>query len=290
MENPQRTIARVIEYSGLGLFAGEEVRLRLKPAPVNTGIFFTRTDIEGRPKIPASVKTISDCERQISIKKNDSEIKSIEHLMAAFAGVGIDNIEIETNGTEVPAGDGSSFIFTQLLKDAGIVEQEEPKKVFFLQKELKVSSGGASIIASPYDKGFLLSYILDFDGSYISEQIFEIEITEDSFSAQIARARTFGLNTVIGEFKRKGLGKGVTDDNSLILHEDGSITKPLSMSPAELRFPDECIRHKILDIIGDLYLTTFPICARIVATKSGHYLNALMAKKIVEISENQANN
>lgn len=290
MENPQRTIAGVIEYSGLGLFTGEEVKLCLKPSPVNTGIFFTRSDLKEHPKVPASVETISNCERQISIKKSDIEIISIEHLMAAFAGLGIDNIEIEISGSEIPAGDGSSLLFTRLLKDAGIVRQDKPKKTFFLQKELKVTNGDASIIASPCDKGLLLSYILDFNGAYLNRQCFEIEITENSFSSQIAPARTFGLSGVVEEFKKKGLGKGVTDDNSLILHEDGSITKPLSMSPAELKFPDECIRHKILDIVGDLYLTNFSLHARIVATKSGHSLNALMARKIVEISEDQASN
>lgn len=290
MKNPQRTIARVIEYSGFGLFTGEEVKICLKPSPVDTGIFFTRSDYDGYQKIPVGVETVSDCERQVSIKKNDIEVKSIEHLMAAFAGLGIDNIEIEINGSEVPAGDGSSLVFVQLIKDAGITQQDKPKRTFYLQKELKVSNGDASIIASPCSKGLSISYILDFDGSYLDRQCFEIEITENSFSSQIASARTFGLSSDIEEFKKKGLGKGVTDDSSLILQEDGSITKPLSMSPAELRFPDECIRHKILDIVGDLYLTSFSLYAHIVAMKSGHYLNALMAKKIVELSKNQANN
>ena len=290
METPQRTIAKTVEYSGRGLFTGETVKLSFKPAPVDSGIFFVRSDKEGHPKIPAIVETVSDCDRQVTVKKDDVQIKSIEHIMAALAGLGIDNIEIEANGNETPAGDGSSLIFTRLLKGAGIIQQEKPKNVLFLQEELKVSDGNASITAKPYDKGLSISYILDFNGSCLSRQCFEIEITENNFSTQIAPARTFGLYTVIEEFKKKGLGRGVTDDNSLILKENGTIVKPLSLTPAELRFPDECIRHKILDIIGDLYLTNHALHARIVANKSGHYLNTCMANKIIEKSKDQLNN
>jgi UDP-3-O-acyl N-acetylglucosamine deacetylase len=290
LKSQQRTISRVVEYVGIGLFTGEEVKLRFKPSSANTGINFVRTDIEGHPKIPANVETVSDSTRQMSLEKKGVGIKSIEHLMAALAGLGVDNIEIESNGNEVPAGDGSALLFTQLLKGTGIVPLEKQKNTFYLKEELKVSDGDASIIALPYDKGLSLSYILDFNGSFLNRQCFEIELTENNFSTQIASARTWGLRSVIEEFKKKGLGKGVTDDNSLILHEDGTITKPLSMTPANLRFPNECVRHKILDIIGDLYLTNLELNARIVATKSGHYLNACMAKKIIEISKDQINN
>lgn len=284
MDKLQKTIARPVEYSGIGLFTGEEVKIRFNPAPANAGIYFLRNDLEGLPKVPASVETISNCNRHILLKNKGVEIKSVEHIMAALAGLGIDNIEIETDGNEMPAGDGSALLFTQLLNGAGFVELEETKKVFFLKDEITVGNGDASIRALPYDKGLSLSYILDFNGSFLDRQYFEIELTESNFCSQIAPARTFGLRTDIEEFKKKGIGKGVTDDNSLILNEDGTITKPLSMAPAKLRFPNECIRHKILDIIGDLYLTNFTLFARIVATKSSHYLNAQMAEKIVEKS------
>lgn len=290
MNNHQRTISRVVEYSGIGLFTGKEVELRFKPSPANTGIVFVRTDLEGCPKVPANIQTLSDSKRLISLEKNNAGVKSIEHLMAALAGLGIDNIEIEINSNEVPAGDGSSLLFLKLLKGTGIKSLEKPKNTFHLQEELKVGNEEASIIALPYDKGLSLSYILDFNGSFLNRQCFEIELTEDNFRTQIAPARTFGLSTVIEEYKKKGWGKGVTDENSLILQEDGTITKPLSMTPAELRFPNECIRHKILDIIGDLYLTNLTLYARIVATKSGHYLNTCMAEKIFECANKQVRN
>ncbi len=285
MNNQQKTISRIVEYSGIGLFNGEEVKLRFKPAPANTGIKFIRTDIESQPKVSANVETLSGSNRMVSLGEEGVGVKSVEHVMAALAGLGIDNIEIEINGNEVPAGDGSSLLFTQLLKGTGIKPLEETKSIFCLQEELKVSNGDASILALPYEKGLSLSYILDFNGSFLNRQCFEIEMTENNFSTEIAPARTFGLSTIIEEYKKRGWGKGVTDENSLILNEDGTITKPLSMTPANLRFPDECVRHKILDIIGDLYLTNLTLHARIVATKSGHYLNTCMAEKILESSK-----
>ena len=285
MNNQQKTISRIVEYSGIGLFNGEGVKLRFKPAPANTGIKFIRTDIESQPKVSANVETLSGSNRMISLGEEGVGVKSVEHVMAALAGLGIDNIEIEINGNEVPAGDGSSLVFTQLLKGTGIKTLEEPKNIFYLQEELKVSDGDSSILAVPYDKGLSFSYILDFNGSFLNRQCFEIEMTEDNFSTEIAPARTFGLSTIIEEYRKRGWGKGVTDENSLILNEDGTITKPLSMTPANLRFPDECVRHKILDIIGDLYLTNLTLHARIVATKSGHYLNTCMAEKIFESSK-----
>ncbi|MFQ5686639.1 MAG: UDP-3-O-acyl-N-acetylglucosamine deacetylase [Candidatus Scalindua sp.] len=288
MSNQQRTILRIVEYSGVGLFTGEEVRLRFKPAPANTGIRFIRTDIASQPRVSANVETLSDSNRMISLGEKGVGVKSVEHVMAALAGLGIDNIEIEINGNEVPAGDGSSLLFTQLLKGTGIKTLKEPKKIFCLQDKLKVSNGDASILALPYDKGLSLSYILDFNGSFLNRQCFEIEMTENNFSTEIAPARTFGLSTIIEEYRKRGWGKGVTDENSLILNEDGTIAKPLSMTPANLRFPNECVRHKILDIIGDLYLTNLTLHARIVAIKSGHYLNTCMAEKIFESSKKQA--
>ncbi len=226
MDKHQRTISRVVEYSGIGLFTGKEVELRFKPSKENTGIVFIRTDIDGHPKVPANIERLSGTKRLISLEKDRVGVKSVEHVMAALAGLGIDNIEIEINSNEVPAGDGSSLLFIQLLKGTGIKPLEKPKNTFYLKKEIKVSNDNASIIALPYDKGLSLSYILDFDGSFLNRQCFEIELTEDNFRTQIAPARTFGLSTVIEEYKKKGWGKGVTDENSLILQEDGTITKP----------------------------------------------------------------
>lgn len=285
MIDPQRTIKKVVKFSGKGLFTGESVSLRLNPDAANTGIKFIRTDLPNRPTIPASVGFLSDLSRRILLKKNGAEVQCVEHLMAALAGMGIDNLSIELDGCEIPAGDGSSRIFTELIKDAGTLEQNEPKKIFVVVHPITVKKGDTSISALPYDKGFLLSYVLDFDGAFLHNQCYNIELDEVNFMEEIAPARTFILSKYIEEFRKLGLGKGVTDDNSLVVHEDGRITKPLSMTPAHLRFPDECIRHKVLDLIGDLYLTSVTLRGHIIAFKSGHALNALMAKKIAEVAQ-----
>ncbi|MHC4139562.1 MAG: UDP-3-O-acyl-N-acetylglucosamine deacetylase, partial [Planctomycetota bacterium] len=149
MDKLQRTISRIVEYSGIGLFTGEEVKLRFKPSPANTGIVFVRTDVEGHPKVPANIETLYDTKRLVTLEKNGVGVKSVEHVMAALAGLGIDNIEIEVNSNEVPAGDGSSLLFLQLLKGTGIRTLAEPKNIFYLQEELKVSNGDASMIALP---------------------------------------------------------------------------------------------------------------------------------------------
>lgn len=278
----QRTIKKVVEFSGNGLFTGESVCLRLNPDAPNAGIKFIRTDLPNHPTIPAFVGFLSNHSRRITLKKNEAEVQCIEHLMAALAGTGIDNLSIELDGCEIPAGDGSSRIFTELIKDAGTVEQAEPKRTFVVAHPITVKKGNASISALPYDEGFLLSYVLDFNDAFLRNQCYNIELSEVNFGEEIAPARTFILSKSVEEFKKLGLGKGVTDDNSLVVHEDGRITKPLSMTPAQLRFPDECIRHKVLDLIGDLYLANVTIRGHIVAFKSGHTLNTLMAEKIAE--------
>ncbi len=279
----QRTIKKVVEFCGNGLFTGERVSLRLNPDAANTGIKFIRTDLPNRPIIPASVGFLSNHLRRIMLKNNGAEVQCIEHLMAALSGMGIDNLSIELDGREIPAGDGSSKIFTELIKNAGTLKQDEPKRTFTVVHPITVNKGDASISALPYDKGFLLSYVLDFNGAFLHNQCYNIELNDVNFGEEIAPARTFILSKYIEEFRKLGLGKGVTDDNSLVVHEDGRITKPLSMTPAQLRFPDECIRHKVLDLIGDLYLTNVTLRGHIVAFKSGHALNTLMAEKIARV-------
>lgn len=283
LTDQQSTIKKAVEFSGNGLFTGERVCIRLKPDEVNTGIKFIRIDLPNRPIIPASVKYLSNHSRRIMLEKNGAELQCIEHLMAALAGMGIDNISIELDGSEIPAGDGSSRIFTGLIKDAGIIKQDAPRKNLVITEPITVEKGDAKITALPYNKGLLLSYVLDFNGAFMTSQRYTINLDEIDFGQEIAPARTFILSTDIEAFKKLGLGKGVTDDNSLVVHEDGSITKPLSMTPAQLRFPDECIRHKILDLIGDLYLANINLRCHIVAIKSGHTLNTLMAEKIAEV-------
>lgn len=282
MDSAQKTIEREAECSGIGMFRGESTSLHFKPSPLNSGITFVRVDLPNRPRVRAHVRFLSSNYKRIFLKNEEAEVESIEHLMAALAGLGIDNIEIEINGREVPAGDGSAKHFLEVFKKAGIVALGGKKKIFIVKTPIMVSSGNASVMAVPYEKGLVFSYTLDFNGSFIKRQTYDIEITEENFCRDIAPARTFGLSTYIEEFKRLGLGKGVTDDNSIIVHEDGKMSKPISMKPAKLRFPDEFVRHKILDLVGDLYLANVVIQGRIVANRSGHSLNVQLAEKIAQ--------
>lgn len=282
MDIAQKTIVREAGYSGTGMFRGESTRLLFKPSPANSGICFVRVDLPNRPRVHANVHALSDVYKRVFLKNDAAEVESIEHLMAALAGLGIDNVEIEINGREVPAGDGSAQLFLEILKKAGVASQASKKRVFTVKSPITVSNGNAQVMAVPYDKGLCYSYTLDFDGSYIERQSYDVEFTEEAFCREIAPARTFGLSTYVEEFKRLGLGKGVTDDNSVIIQADGKLSKPVSMKPAELRFPDEFVRHKILDLIGDLYLVNGIIRGRIIATRSGHSLNVRLAEKIVQ--------
>ena len=266
------------------MFRGESTSLHFKPSPLNSGISFVRVDLPNRPRVRAHVHSLSSNYKRIFLKNEEAEVESVEHLMAALAGLGIDNIEIEINGREVPAGDGSAKLFLEVLKKAGTVELGGKKKGFIVKAPIMVSSGDASVMAVPCEKGLIFSYTLDFNGSFIERQTYDIEITEENFCRDIAPARTFGLSTYIEEFKKLGLGKGVTDDNSIIVHEDGKMTKPISMKPAKLRFPDEFVRHKILDLVGDLYLANVVIQGRIVANRSGHSLNVQLAEKIASVA------
>lgn len=284
MVSTQKTIGQEIRCSGIGMFRGGAANLRFKPAPLNAGISFVRVDLPNRPRVPAHVRALSSNYKRILLKNEDAEIESVEHLMAALAGLGIDNIEIEINGREIPAGDGSAQLFVEIFKKAGIVDLGGKKKVFMVKAPIMVSNGNASVMAVPYEKGLVFSYTLDFHGAFIQQQTYDVEFTEENFCREIAPARTFGLSTYIEEFKRLGLGKGVTDDNSIIVHEDGKMTKPISMKPAELRFPNELVRHKILDLVGDLSLANVLIQGRIIAKRSGHSLNVQMAEKIVSVA------
>jgi UDP-3-O-acyl N-acetylglucosamine deacetylase len=200
--NPQRTIKKAVEFSGNGLFTGEMVYVRLNPSGANTGIKFIRTDLPDHPTIPASVRSLSNHSRRIMLKNNDVEIQCIEHLMAALAGTGIDNLSIELDGREIPAGDGSSKMFTELIKDAGTIEQDEPKKTFTVVQPITIKKGDASISALPYDKGFLLTYELDFNGNFLHNQRYDIELNEVNFGEEIAPARTFILSKSIEAFKK----------------------------------------------------------------------------------------
>lgn len=282
----QRTTGRVVEYQGCGLFHGQEVSIRLRPQPPNTGIQFQRVDLPGSPVVPARVAYVKDHKRRILLARDEAEVEGIEHFMAAVAGLGIDNVLVEITGREIPAGDGSSLVFVQLIREAGVVEHNDaPRQIFTLCRTIALENDEAMIAAVPYDRGLELSYNLDFGDRSALRQSYTLSVTEETFSQQVAPARTFSLSSGVEEFVKLGLGKGVTEENCFLINEDGTASTPIGKKQASLRFDDESVRHKLLDLVGDLYLTGMELRARVIGTRSGHLLNVLLAKKIVELAE-----
>jgi len=271
----QRTIQNEISVSGTGLHTAKKSSLTLKPADIDSGIIFTRIDLADRPKVralPENVLTQTRSLRRSSIGKDNVEIHTIEHLMAAISGLGIDNLNVEIDNEEVPGLDGSSINFVELILKGGIKEQERERSYYTVTKPISVEEGQASISALPYD-GFKVSYTLDYNHPMLRSQFKEVEITPDSFKSDISQARTFCLEEEVKKLQEQGVGLGANYENTLVLGKTGVINN-------KLRYSDEFLRHKILDLIGDLYLLGRPIKAHIVALKSGHSLNLELIKMI----------
>ncbi len=286
MDLYQHTIKDAVEISGRGLFTGNPVTLRLKPAPVNAGIRFVRVDLPGKPRIKANIDSVANDTMRVFLKENDVEVECVEHMMSCLSGLGIDNLDIEIDNREMPIIDGSSLKYVEIIMAVGIEKQDAEKDVFTINEKIVVSDGSASIFAEPNDDdgdALKLTYTLDYGGHYLSEN-YSVTITGDDFREQLAPARTFGLDSNIDMFKQLGLGSGVTDENTFILHKNGQITKPISVTPAKLRFSNECVRHKMLDLLGDLYLSNLALRGHIIAVRSGHFLNIRMAKRLADLA------
>ncbi|MBU0687079.1 MAG: UDP-3-O-acyl-N-acetylglucosamine deacetylase [Candidatus Margulisbacteria bacterium] len=263
----QKTIKEPESLYGIALHSGQNCKLSFLPAAENTGIVFKVGEIT----VPAQIGLVSSTIRGTTIEKDRQEVQLVEHILAACYGLGIDNLRIELSADEPPAADGSALPFVKVLKKAEVVEQDAEKKVFAVKNELKVESKEASIIALPYH-GFKVSFMVDFPK--IGEQFLEIEIKENTFVKELAPARTFGYLSEVEALKEQGLAKGASLDNALAIDENGYVNEP--------RFEDELVRHKILDVIGDLALLGGRIQAFIKCEKSGHALNIALAKKIAE--------
>jgi len=271
----QRTIAKEISLKGTGLHTANTVNIVFKPAPVNSGINFVRTDVAEHKPIQVSVNNCishSPSPRRTSLGNGEVKIHTIEHLMSALLGLGVDNLTIEINNEEVPGLDGSSLNFAETINRAGTVEQEEERRYFTVREPIIVEEDNASIVALPYP-GFKISYTLQYNHPFIKTDFMEININADSFKNEIAPARTFCLEEEAEELQRHGVGLGASYENTLVVGEKGVVKN-------KLRFENEFVRHKILDLLGDLYLLGQPLKAHIIAIKSGHALNTKLVKKI----------
>jgi UDP-3-O-[3-hydroxymyristoyl] N-acetylglucosamine deacetylase / 3-hydroxyacyl-[acyl-carrier-protein] dehydratase len=271
----QKTIKNPVSLKGVGLHSGKKVSLVFKPAGPDSGIRFVRVDRADKPVVKVGVDHLqpkSGSLRCSYLDKQGVQVSTIEHLLSALNGLGIDNLDIEIDSEEVPGLDGSSQGFLELLESSGIIEQEKPRCYFCVKEQVFVEDNGAAIIAIPGDE-LKISYTLDYNHPFISSGFLQISVNPDTFKTQIARARTFCLEEEVEELRKKGLGQGANYENALVVGKNGVINN-------KLRFPDEFIRHKILDLLGDLYIMGIPIKGHIIAIKSGHSLNMKLVQKL----------
>ena len=273
----QRTLKNIIRATGVGLHTGGKVYLTLRPAAANTGIIFERVDLDEAVDIPARPENVTDTRLSTTLEQNGVKVSTVEHLMSAFAGLGIDNARVEVSAPEVPIMDGSAGPFVFLLQSAGIREQSPLKQFIRIKKPLRVDDGDKWVKFEPFH-GFKVSFAIDFDHPILqnSTQIASVDFSTTSFVKEVSRARTFGFMEDLEALRNVGLARGGSFDNAIvmdrfhILNNDG------------LRYKDEFVKHKVLDAIGDLYLLGHPLIGAFSAHKSGHELNNKLLRKLIQ--------
>ena len=275
----QRTLKNVIRATGVGLHSGEKVYLTLRPAAVETGIVFRRVDMEPAVEIPADAQLVTETMLCTGLSRDGGKVLTIEHLMSAFAGLGIDNAYVDLSAPEVPIMDGSAGPFVFLLQSAGLVEQNAPKRFIRIREPIEVSDGDKVARFTPHD-GFRLDFTVEFNHPAIprTQSRAVVEFSSEAYIREVSRARTFGFMRDLEFMRERNLGLGGSMDNAIVLDEFRVLNDD------GLRYADEFVRHKILDAVGDLYLAGHPIIGAYEARKSGHALNnklvrALLAEK-----------
>lgn len=269
----QRTLKTEVFCDGIGLHTGHPVRMMLKPALAGTGIVFIRTDLGGAEVKAISANTASTG-YATSLSQDNVSVKTVEHLLAAFAGLNIDNAIVELDGEEVPIMDGSARPFVRLIAEAGIRTMETLQPFLKIIKPVFVREGNKQLAIWPAETTGI-SYFIDFDHPMLKEQSLQYQPTEEAFLREVSDARTFGFMSDVKTLQANGLAKGASLENAVALGEDSVLNKD------GLRYKDEFVRHKILDLIGDLSLLGMPVIGHIVAHKSGHALNAQMVSKLL---------
>lgn len=268
----QKTLQREAEASGIGLFTGEKVALRICPAPPDTGIIFQRVDLPEKPTIPARLEFVRETPRCTRLASEKGSVMMVEHLLSALYAYGVDNARIEVKGSEIPAADGSSQVFVDLLEKVGLNTQEKPRRLIRVSQPLFWSEGDIHLIALPAPE-FRLSYTMHYPHSpLLNSQYYSFSLKPDRYREEIAKCRTFSLYEEILPFIEKGMIKGGGLENALVIRGDRIL------NPEGARYPDEMVRHKILDLIGDLSLIGAPLLCHIVAVRSGHSSNVAFAK------------
>jgi UDP-3-O-[3-hydroxymyristoyl] N-acetylglucosamine deacetylase len=272
----QRTLKSLTSTTGVGLHTGQKIRMVLRPAQPDTGVVFRRVDLDPVADIPARAESVGETRLSSCLVSGGAKVYTVEHLMSALSGLGIDNVFVDLDGPEVPIMDGSAAPFAFLIQAAGIEEQSAPKRFVRIKKRVEVSEGDKWARLDPYD-GYRLSFSIVFNHPVIekSNQSVSIDFAETSYLKEIARARTFGFMQDVEQLREDGLALGGGLDNAVVLDEYRVL------NAEGLRFSDEFIRHKVLDAIGDLYLIGKPILGAFSAHKSGHALNNRLLRELI---------
>lgn len=272
----QRTLKNTIRATGVGLHTGDKIYLTLKPAPIDTGIVFRRVDLAPPVELPARAENVGDTTLSTTLVKGDVRVSTVEHLLSAMAGLGIDNAYVELTAPEVPIMDGSAGPFVFLLQSAGIEEQEAPKQFIRIKRKVEVRAGDKIASFEPFD-GFKVSFSIEFDHpAFVDRELSaEIDFSSTSFVKEVSRARTFGFMHEIEYLRGQGLAQGGSLENAIVVDESGV------MNADGLRYDDEFVKHKVLDAIGDLYLLGNSLIGEFKAHKSGHALNNQLLRELI---------
>ncbi len=273
----QRTIHNSISATGVGLHSGEHVFMRLLPAPPNNGIVFRRIDVDPVVSIPAMAKNVTNTMMSTTLGKDGCTVSTVEHLISALAGMGIDNIYVDLDHSEIPIMDGSAWPFIFLIQSAGIREQNANKKFMCITKTISVQQDDKYASFCPSNR-LEISFTINFDHPAFTEEVLSVDINFStiSFVKEICRARTFGFLKDVDKLKRQGLAKGGSIDNSIVLDTTKIVNKEI------MRYKNEFVKHKILDAVGDLYLLGGTVIGKYQAYKSGHALNNNLLLKLME--------
>jgi len=273
----QRSLKGSASLSGMGLFTGEKTEIKLRSAPEGTGIVFQRIDLPDKPTLPARVEYVRETPRCTILGSDEFQVQTVEHILSAIRAYDLDNVIIEIDGPEIPSCDGSAMPFIDLIEKAGVVAQSATKRVFHLESPVFWSKGDVHLVALPSEE-FRISYTLNYPNSeLLKSQFYTTHINEELYREEIAPARTFSLYEEVVPLIEKGNIKGGRLDNAVIIKGN------TILNPEGLRYQDEMVRHKILDLLGDLSLVGHSFIAHIIAIRSGHFSNTSFAKELVNI-------
>jgi len=278
MPRNQRSVQREGSLRGIALHSGAEVDVRIRPAPADAGVTFVRTDLPGSPRIPADAAHLSTRERRTAlVGEGGAEVHTVEHLLACCTGLGIDNLVIEVTAAEMPGMDGSAKPYVDLLDTLGLVEQKAPRREIIVDEPVAVAAAqDVSLVAFPFEKGFKVSYTLDYAHPFLGVQHVSFDLNPQVFRREIAPARTFVLESEAAALRKAGLGQGASHQNTLVVGDEGVIGN-------EPRWKDEFARHKVLDLLGDLFLAGADLRGHVHAHRTGHAANLRLVSRIVEV-------